>query len=436
MRLFKRGRVWYCNVYEGGVRVQRSTRCCDHKAAQARARLLELAGADPDHARTVAATLSDALRLLVENRRELATAGRRSADTVRFYERKAGTLARILESAGPLPLTSLRAHHVDAYISQRRAERVKDHTIAKELGALRAALKLARRAAIWKGDPAEVCPIGFAPEYKPRTRSLSRAELGLLLGELRADHAARVAFIVATSACWRETELALRKDPGDDQVLVRGTKRARRFRVVPIVTPEQRSLIAYALEHAKGDGEALFAPWANVRHDLERACRRAGIPRCSPNDLRRTTGTWLRAAGAAPDLIAPMMGHVDSRMVERVYGRLPTDALAGRLALATGSVEVLVARLVLARFAALLELVFGCSAGASTGLAFGAPAAFGALADPMISRVSVPRDGIEPPTRGFSIVGVAWPTPREDTPKRPGQFGAAAPVHHRDRLVG
>ena len=48
-----------------------------------------------------------------------------------------------------------------------------DHTIAKELVALRAALKLAKRRGIWKGDPAEVLPVGFAPEYKPRNRFLT-----------------------------------------------------------------------------------------------------------------------------------------------------------------------------------------------------------------------------------------------------------------------
>ena len=62
------------------------------------------------------------------------------------------------------------------------------------------------------------------------------------------------------------------------------------------------------------------------------ACARAGIERCSPNDLRRTCATWLRAAGVAPDLIAPVMGHADTRMVERVYGRLSPQALATRLA--------------------------------------------------------------------------------------------------------
>jgi hypothetical protein len=33
-----------------------------------------------------------------------------------------------------------------------------------------------------------------------------------------------------------------------------------------------------------------------------------------------------------PDLIAPVMGHADTRMVERVYGRLPLQDLEQRLA--------------------------------------------------------------------------------------------------------
>ena len=70
--------------------------------------------------------------------------------------------------------------------------------------------------------------------------------------------------------------------------------------------------------------------WA--RHDLEAACARAKIDRCTPNDLRRTFGTRFRGLGVDPHVIGAAMGHQDSRMVERVYGRLPTDALAGLLA--------------------------------------------------------------------------------------------------------
>ena len=79
------------------------------------------------------------------------------------------------------------------------------------------------------------------------------------LPEAAAVRAARVAFIVATSACWRETELARRGDVGEGlaTVLLRGTKRKTRFRTVPIVSPAQQSLLAYALEHAKGEGDAI-----------------------------------------------------------------------------------------------------------------------------------------------------------------------------------
>ena len=119
----------------------------------------------------------------------------------------------------------------------RAGRHVTDHTIAKELVALRAALKLAKRRGIWKGDPAEVLPVGFAPEHKPRNRFLTYDELEALLGELLEDAAARVAFTIATSAEAAATERALREDVSPDRlfVQVRGSKRATRWRKVPIV---------------------------------------------------------------------------------------------------------------------------------------------------------------------------------------------------------
>lgn len=87
-------------------------------------------------------------------------------------------------------------------------------------------------------------------------------------------------------------------------------------------------------------GPNLFRPWANIRRDLHAACYRAEIPHGSPNDLRRTFGRWLRKAGVEPQLIAPAMGHADSRMVERVYGRLTSHELGGLIAKQAGQPEV------------------------------------------------------------------------------------------------
>jgi hypothetical protein len=199
MRLFRRGRTWYATFYENGERVQRTTKCVDRKAAELVARQWERDAADPESAVLVSATLSDALRLLLKTRSEEAIAGRRSSGTLAFYRTKCGHVTRVFEhdDAGAFTgfrLAALKARDVDHYISTRRMEGAGENTIAKEIIALRAALKLARRAGLWRGDPAAVCPIAFAPEYKPRTRFLPASELQRLLSQLSGDRAAAVAF--------------------------------------------------------------------------------------------------------------------------------------------------------------------------------------------------------------------------------------------------
>ena len=131
----------------------------------------------------------------------------------------------------------LQARHVDGHISRRRAEKAHEATIAKELVALCAALKLAVRAGLWLGNPAAVLPVRFAPDYRPREKFLTAQEASMLLGALLPDQAARVAFIVATGACWGESCRGERADVAQDlmTVFIRVTKRSRRLRTVPIV---------------------------------------------------------------------------------------------------------------------------------------------------------------------------------------------------------
>jgi hypothetical protein len=199
-----------------------------------------------------------------------------------------------------------------------------------------------------------------------------------------------VAFIAATSAEWGAV-LRARHDDVDLahwRVHVRGTKDAQkggnRDRVVPIVHLGHGYLLLFAMEHADGGGVLLFRTKANLRRDLATACSRAGIGRLSPNDLRRTHAQWLRRGGVQPADLAPIMGHADSRMVERVYGKLRAVDLTSRLtaSLATGSH---------------LDDDGGESGPARR--SWQRP-------DPAFSAgILVPRDGIEPPTRGFSSPG-------------------------------
>lgn len=348
VRLFRRRRggrpagPWIAWGYDAqGRRWSESTKQIDEKAARDVARELERRHASPAAARAAASTLADAVTLLLADRRGRAKVGKRSDATVTFYEQKTGHWRRILGDA--FRLADLDAPTVDRVIEVRREDGATEHTIAKELVALRCALKLARRAGIWAGDPAALLPVAFSTEYSPRERWLPFAELQKLLAELPPVGAALVAFIVATGARWSEAA-SVRLDEIDPRGMVRlrGTKTEKSDRWVPVVDAEGRMLLSYALEHAataraearaagwEPDGGA-FPPWLSPNNALRRACERARIAHASFNDLRRTFAQRLRQAGAAPDLIAPAMGHTTTQMVQRVYGRLDPQALAALL---------------------------------------------------------------------------------------------------------
>ncbi len=338
MQLYKRGDVWHCAFYDNERRrIRRSTGCTDRKAAEARARLWERDAADPSHAAARDATLSQTAERYFRNLDGQVAAGRRSRATYDSYMTKAGHLVRIFEHSDgvtyePLPLARITYDLVDGYIAQRRREGVGENTIHKELVVLRAMLQTAKSANLWCGDIDTVVPHRFSPAYKPRTRFLTPEALDRLLDELPADRAGVVAFMVATSAEWAAVKRARREDvaPDGSNVLVRGTKNPARHRTVPIESDHQRRLFDFALANARGQAGALFTPWDNnVRRDLRAACKRAGIAPCSPHDLRRTFASWMIQAGVPPHLIAKMMGHRTSKMVELVYAQLRPQDLAG-----------------------------------------------------------------------------------------------------------
>jgi integrase len=166
---------------------------------------------------------------------------------------------------------------------------------------------------------------------------MSRFAHKLLLSELTADRAARVAFLVATSACWRRERArsARGRRPGQavgpparDQAA--GTP-ARR----PDRQPGAAGLARVRPKVRGGQGWIAVSRLGKRASGSTRRLRPGKNPVCSPNDLRRTFAAWMRAAGAPPDLIAPMMGHADTRMVERVYG--PVRDLAVRVAKSIGA---------------------------------------------------------------------------------------------------
>lgn len=333
-------RYWWCSYQDAaGERRQESTKCTNKKAARRFLEQREAEARDPDRVLRSTATLRDALKALVEDRQSRAESETRSRSfaTAKFYRDKSKLL--IAKLGRETRLADITSALLDAYVAQRRAERVKDTTIHKELTTLRAALKIAKRAGRWVGDIDSVLP-EVSGQSVPRRRWLTERELLLVLEDLiergASDRAARVAFVVATSAEWSATERAEWSDISPDGALVhiRGTKRETRDRYTPIARDWQRDLLAIARLHAKGENAQIFTPWlhSNSMRDLGLCADRVKIERFSWNDLRRTCAQWMRRDGVSLELVSAVLGHADTRMVARVYGKLDPRELGRQIA--------------------------------------------------------------------------------------------------------
>jgi len=393
--MFRRNGIWYTWVRNPrtGETTKRSTGFRDKEAARSRARQIEREVANPEGAAARAYTLGEALEAFVEKSEERSAAkgGKPLAlDTVAFYKKKAGVILAL--RPGSMRLSQVDSAFVESYISERRRGGTSDHTISKELGVLRSALKLARTQKRFFAQVEDVFPSSqeFGATYQPRDRALALSDVAKLLAGNPPERLAVVAFALATGAETSALERARLGDIAADlsHVVIRGSKNAnRRDRVVPIVTLECAWLLDFALRHANGEGERLFKHLSNLRRDLQQACDRAGIARVSPHDLRRTFAKWLRARGAESSLVGAALGHADGRMVERVYGRMTrADDLS---------------RALTAQLQNAGRYVDG-NRGTS-----GATRHSRQEPDDQETSVNVKnlvaRDGIEPPTRGFSI---------------------------------
>ena len=340
----------------------RSLATKDKATATARLRQLELVSTDS--ATYSSETLMDAIGFM------LATVERENAAmTWRFYRSKARHLVRVL---GNVLLASISRGDMSRYVSVRSAEGASNNTIRKELITMRRALKDAKQRDTWRGDVGQIV-VDLKNDYVPRKRWLDTSEVNALLKALPAHRAKWVALAVGAGLRKSELDGIKRGDMRRGNLYVRGTKTAGSVRIVPVSS---------WLEHWLHNG--MPAPWPNAVRDLAVACRGLGIAKCSPNDLRRTFGSNLAQRGVMFSVIAKLMGN-SVRMVENVYAQFLVDDFK-------------------------MAVEAGCSTSDRNTAAFGATNDTERLRlvprNPIdFIQLFVPRDGIEPPTRGFSVLG-------------------------------
>ncbi len=336
MRLYRRRKsngewVWWASWTEGKRTRRKSTRCNTKPAAELVCARWERERADPVYAAANAATLGTEAPLFLTACKGAVARGKMAEGTLSMYRQKCGSVLRVLGE--DCRLASIDASTVVEYLDARRAEGIRDEdgnklrdleesTLYKEWVALRQVLKHAWRAQRYGRDPASLKPAHFGPSYEPVETFLTVAQADALLEQLQGDRRRTVAFVLASGARRGEWVRALAGDV--DLVLwtvhVRGKKTKLSDATIPILEPLHRwALIA---------GQPPFRRWGNARRALALACKKAGVPAVTWNDLRRTFASTLAAAGVTSDVGRRLMRHGSAAMWDKVYARVRTEDLA------------------------------------------------------------------------------------------------------------
>ncbi len=228
---------------------------------------------------------------------------------------KAGHLLRLL---GAKQVGALVVDDIQTYIEARLGEGAARETCRKELSVLRQVLKLAQDRGRLRQDPRFLFP-RFRVRYTPKERYLTKAEAQGLFQKLPQKRRLWVLLAVTFGARLSEVESARWEDIDLDGcwVRLRGTKTFGSDRHISIPAS-----VVPILEAFEGKSGPVVERWLNVRRDLADACRRAGIPTVTPNDLRRTFASWMKQQGEDSAVVAKLMGHSSTRMVDLVYGKL------------------------------------------------------------------------------------------------------------------
>ncbi|MFI5297295.1 MAG: tyrosine-type recombinase/integrase [Polyangiales bacterium] len=265
---------------------------------------------------------------------------RTTTSNVEFLEDKARPLVTLL--GNDLNIAEFREPAIIwRYIDERRQMRtrtgpVSDRTIKRELGVLRMALAMAKSRGSWSGDLDLIVPADFKPTPTPKGDSISRSEALRIFPRLSPDSSAAMAFALASGAEMSALLNALRADIPDDlksctAIMVRGTKNAGRTASVPIVTDEQRILLAHAREFALGEGDRLFGELHRLIKELHDACEAEGITVISPHDLRRSAGQWMVDLSVPIELVSKFMRHADTHITETIYASVRREAVGDRI---------------------------------------------------------------------------------------------------------
>lgn len=221
----------------------------------------------------------------------------------------------------------LRPDQIDRFLCRRYAATrgAAVGTVIKELTVLRAGLRWQN-----KHTPAQIeIPSGDPP----RERYLTRDEYAKLLVAAASPHM-RLFVVLALSTAGRASAILgltwdridftrshINLGPDIGRRKGRATVPMNAMARAALLEAQKSALSPYVIEYA---GKRV----ASIKKAFQRTARKAGMPDVTPHVLRHTAAVWMVEAGVSMDMVAQYLGHSDSRITSRVYGRFQPDFMA------------------------------------------------------------------------------------------------------------
>ena len=312
---------------------------------------------------------------------------------------------------------ALSSDRILAYVRQRQEQEAANATINRELAALKRMFRLGEKA----GKIVRRPYIDMLQEHNARTGFFERDECNAVLAQLPDD--LKTAFEVAYITGWRvKSELLtrqwthvdfhsgwLRLEPGETK-----NSEGRQFPLTPALRAvlERQRARTLAVEKATGTiipgvFHRAGAPIKSFRRAWLTACKHAGVPNRIPHDFRRTAVRNLERAGVPRSTAMKMVGH----KTESIYRRY---AIVDEAMLKEGAAKLQTLHEAQATAAPVIPLT---AAARTTRLS---PSTVRVRRARRRRREQVARaksllagektmvgwDGIEPPTPGFSDLGL------------------------------
>ena len=242
---------------------------------------------------------------------------------------------------GRLTVAELRQPRIEAEQADMLACGLSRAYVDRVWSVLRAAIRRAFRAGRCAAEP-HIPTVGGA---EPRQRWLTDDELRALMTACQLPHLRLyVALGAATGArpgaildlTWDRVDLAT----GRITFGVPGARTTRKRRAVVPITPALAAILASAERNGPHVIQVRGERVASVKKAFRSACTAAGLgAEVTPYTLRHTAASRALQSGSSPWQVARLLGHTDTRMIDRTYGHHAPGHLAEAAAAAGGFLQ-------------------------------------------------------------------------------------------------